>query len=105
MCVVEKIEVDESGECVLDNRMWGGVMYPGPVGEGMGPYVCAEEILNVNCCGNVGEDDLDVSFGGILPLLIWRGAFVSAFIGVPRRKGLLCGTGRWCNSRSVGHVV
>ena len=51
-------------------------MQPGAVGEGMDPYVCAEEILTVNCGGNVGEDGLDVSFDGVLPLLIWRGAFV-----------------------------
>jgi hypothetical protein len=80
VCVDEEIGIDESGGCILDNRVWGGVMQPGPVGEDMGPYVCAEEILAVNCCGNVGEDGLNVSFECILPLLIWHGTFKSALV-------------------------
>ena len=52
-----------------------------PVGENMGPYICAaEEILAVNCCGYVGEDYLDVSFDSVLPLLIWCGALWSTLV-------------------------
>ena len=68
---------DDPGGCVLNNRMWSGVVQSGPVSKGMGPYVCAEKILALNCCGYIGEDGLDISLDGVLPLLIWRGAFMS----------------------------
>ena len=44
------------------------------------PDVCAEEILTVYGGGDVGEDCLDVPLYGILPLLIWGGALVSALV-------------------------
>jgi len=59
------------------------------MGEGMGPYVCAEEILPVNCCGDVGENCLDISFDGVLPLLVWRGAFVSALVFLVEDVGVV----------------
>ena len=80
MCIDEKIGVNDSGGCVLNNRMWGGVVQSVPVGESMGPYICADEILAVNCCEYIGEDCVDVSFDSVFPLLIWRGAFVSTLV-------------------------
>ena len=73
--------MSRAGVSLIIACVWGGVMQPSPVGKGMGPYVCAEEILLVNCGGNVVEDGLvDVSFDGVLLLLIWRGAIVSALV-------------------------
>ena len=44
------------------------------------PYVCAEEVLPVECGRDGGEYDLDVAFYCVLPLLIWGGAFVATLI-------------------------
>ena len=43
----------------------------------------------MNSCGNVGEDGLDVPFDSVLPLLIWRGAFVSALVFLVEKVGLV----------------
>ena len=80
---------DDPGGCVLNNRMWSGVVQSGPVVEGMGPYVCAEKILALNCYGYIGEDGLDISLDGVLPLLIWRGAFMSTLVFLVEKVGFV----------------
>ena len=55
----------------------------------MGPYVCAQEILPVNCCRDVGENGVYVAFDGVLPLLVWSGAFVSALVFLVEKVGFV----------------
>jgi hypothetical protein len=52
----------------------------GPVCEGMGSDVSAEEVLAVDCGGYVGKDGLDVAFDSILLLLVWGGALVAVLV-------------------------
>ena len=44
-------------------------MQSGPVRQCMVPYVCAEEVLSVECGRDVEEYGLDVAFECVLPLL------------------------------------
>jgi hypothetical protein len=55
--------------------------------EGVGPDVGTEEILAMNCGGDVGEDGLDVAFHCVLPLLIWGGAFMAALVVLVKLVG------------------
>ena len=89
----EEVGVYDPGGCVLDDCMWSGVVHSGPVSEGVGPCVCAEEILAVDCCGYVGEDGLYVAFDSVLPLLLWRGALVSALLFLVKQ---VCFVGAEC---------
>ena len=46
----------------------------------MVPYVCAEEVLSVDCGRDVEVYGLDVAFDCVLPLLIWGETFVAGLI-------------------------
>ena len=53
------------------------------------PSVGAEEVLALDGCGDVAEDGLNVTFDGILPLLVWCGALVGTVAGFVESCGLV----------------
>ena len=50
------------------------------MGECVAPYVSAEKILAVDRSGDIAEDGLNVSFDGVLPLLVWCRTLVVALV-------------------------
>jgi hypothetical protein len=56
---------------------------------GVGPNIGAKEVLSVDCCRNIGEYSLDIPLNGVLPLLVWCGAFVSALMLFVKLVGLV----------------
>jgi hypothetical protein len=43
----------------------------------------------MNFCGDVGGGSLYVAFDGVLPLLVWGGAFVSALVFLVEKVGFV----------------
>ena len=42
----------------------------------IGTNIGAEKVLSVDSCRNIGEYGLNIPLNGVLPLLIWCGAFM-----------------------------
>ena len=78
--VDEKIWADYPGGSVFEYGVRDAVVQTSPVCECVGPDVSAEEVLTVDGGGYIGENGLNVAFDGILPLLVWSGAFVAALV-------------------------
>ena len=55
----------------------------------MGPNIGAKEVLSVDCCRNIGEYSMDIPLNGVLPLLVWCGAFVSTLMLFVKLVGLV----------------
>ena len=55
----------------------------------MGPNIGAKEVLSVDSCRNIGEYSLDIPLNGVLPLLVWCGAFVPALMLFVKLVGLV----------------
>ena len=57
----------------------------------IGTNIGAEKVLSVDSCRNIGEYGLNIPLNGVLPLLIWCGAFMSAMMLLVKLVGFIIG--------------
>jgi hypothetical protein len=57
----------------------------------IGTNIGAEKVLSVDSYRNIGEHGLNIPLNGVLPLLIWCGAFMSAMMLLVKLVGFIIG--------------